>query len=186
MPDKLSQPEKAEQAVLLICDLMKECVGFGETVLSKVLYYSDKESFLDHGKTISGLNYVKQRWGPTPAPKQFQPLLAGMKSRGIVAEKTVVIKRAKQRRFVPLVSVENNLGRLSKEDIRILSEVAQKHSAHIAKTISDKSHNDMAWQIASHMEELPAFTHLLSESKPTAADKVWAKEQIENYKTASR
>lgn len=164
---------------------MKECRGFGETVLSKVLYYADRESYLARGQTISGLAYVRQDFGPTPAPSQFKPLLADMKSKGMIEERQVKVGSRRQRRFVPLVDSASNRTALSEDDVRIIDEVASRFAGESATSISEKSHQELAWKIASRMEELPSFTNLLSEADPTEADIAWAKQEIEHRKASS-
>ena len=43
----------------------------GATKLNKVLFYSDTFAYIDLGKSITGVKYIKRQFGPVPDPKDF-------------------------------------------------------------------------------------------------------------------
>lgn len=59
-----------------------------------------------------------------------------------------------------------------------MEEVIADFKNETASTLSDFSHQHLAWKIAEMMEEIPYFTYLLSESELTDEDLQWGKDQI--------
>ncbi len=176
---KLPEPEKAQQAILFIADQLKDSPGFGKVLLEKTLFYSDQRAYLLTGKTITGLSYVRQRFGPTVDPKQMLPLTKALEDQG-KARWEIAPGRFGTKRLIPLKPASENLRSLSESELSILREQANKISGENATSASDESHKKvLAWKIASNMEELPAFTALVSEAPVRESDLAWARQQIE-------
>lgn len=173
-------PTKAEAAILLVCHRMHKSPRFGNTILEKVLFYSDRRAYLLKRKPITGLKYVRQHFGPTVSPEQFLSLVRAMEAKGMVKSEKVKFGKKTQHRLIPLAPLDEATARLSGDEINILEKTADELSSHTATSVSDASHKLMAWRIASDREEIPAFTALLSEAPIYQSDVEWAKKQIEH------
>lgn len=65
--------------------LLSKCGGkpnVGETVLYKLLYFIDFDSFELYGKPIVGLKYLHMQFGPVPVMSQYNSMIDSMKKNG--------------------------------------------------------------------------------------------------------
>lgn len=172
---------KTEQMLLYLVTRLQDCPSFGSVLLNKVFYYSDHINYLKRGKTISGLSYVKQEFGPTPAPKEFMPLRERMISAGSVEMHEVETFGGRiQKRLVP--KKDYQLGHFTSEEVSLMDEVIKQCRTFNASEISDNSHNELAWQLAGPLEPLPSFTYLLTKSELNQDDLIWAEDRAAKHK----
>jgi len=168
---------KAEQMVLYISTRLQKCPSFGSIMLNKALYYADHICFLKTGKTISGFNYVRQQFGPTPAPSEFMPIRQRMIDNGSVIEQTEEGFGGKYKsKLFP--KKDYQLGHFSSVEREILDKVISEMETFTAEGISDNSHKEIAWQLAHNMESLPHFTYLLTKAELNQDDLRWATDKI--------
>jgi hypothetical protein len=176
--------EKTEKLLLYVCHKMGTYPGFGAIVLAKTLYYIDHAHYLKHGKKLTGMTYVKQRLGPTPAPAQFLPIRDRLILRGKLVEKTTDYFGKVQKRLcatsTPDVSV------FSPEEVVVIDSVIEQLSGFDGKTISDVTHDELSWKLADMMEELPDYAYLLSDAPLTQKDLDWAHGALDEHSTSIR
>ncbi|MBU1895456.1 DUF4065 domain-containing protein [Patescibacteria group bacterium] len=139
--------EKLRQLVLY---LLEKCGGqpnFGETVLYKLLYFIDFDSFENLGKPITGMNYVKLQFGPAPQIKQFQTVIDEMKEKKEIKIFFQDYHGLKQKRYIALT--ESSLKDFSAQEKDVVDEVVDRLSSMSATQIEAYSHGDVPWQVTS-------------------------------------
>jgi uncharacterized phage-associated protein len=122
----------------------------GLTKLYKLVYFADVAHLRDHGRSITGSDYIKYEHGPVP-------------SRG---EKLIKQLRKEQRLHtekVPYAGVEmisiSALGAptwsaLDDEEVATLDAVCSELGRETAVALSKRSHAEPAWVAASMLEKL--------------------------------
>lgn len=172
----MPQSEKTRELILYVTEKLKDEPTYGATLLNKALYFIDNISYLNSGKPISELRYIKQEHGPTPRPKDFLPLREDMVAEGELREEKMDFFGRVQKKYIPQRT--SNTEFFSKEEVMLIDNVLSKICKANATDISEFTHTFLAWQLAEHMEELPYFTFLLTSTEPAPADIEWANTQI--------
>lgn len=171
-----STDPKTEQLLLYVAYKLQDCPSFGSVLLNKALYYIDNISYLKNGGPISSFTYVKQERGPTPNPKAFIPLRERLIQEG-KAQMVEVEKFGKiQKRLIP--AKDAAVDRFTPEEIKLIDEIILDCRTYNATQISELSHNEISWQLAQNLEELPFNTFLLTKATLEEDDIVWAKDRI--------
>ncbi len=137
-----SSPEKLREVLLYVLGKVGAKPNVGETVLYKLLYFIDFDYYEKHGKSVTGLTYVRNHFGPTPN-STFESVVAGM-----VTNKELEIVKTKffnnlQRKYLPTVS--SDLHKLDASELRHIDEELMRLSDKNATELSDFSHKDMPW-----------------------------------------
>ncbi|MCK5520498.1 MAG: DUF4065 domain-containing protein [Candidatus Marinimicrobia bacterium] len=137
------------QDVLLY--ILEKCAGkpnVGETLLYKLLYFSDFNYYEIHEEHLSGAEYRKLTFGPVP--QKLDSILNHM-----IADKK--LKRIKteyhsypQIRYLPLA--KPNLTNLKASEKDIIDKVIDQYSDWSASAISDYSHKDIPWLASKNGE----------------------------------
>lgn len=134
--------EKFKNIILYI---LEECGGkpnIGETMLYKLLYFSDFNYYELYEEHLSGAIYKKLQFGPVP-----------QRLDGIINQmiKDKLIKRVKteyhnypQTRYLSLENAD--LKSLSAAEKEVIDKVIEQFSDWSAARISDYSHKDMPWK----------------------------------------
>lgn len=152
--ERISTPtlnlEKFKNVLLYI---LEKCAGkpnVGETVLYKLLYFSDFNYFELYEEHLSGAKYKKLPFGPVP--QKMNPIINQM----IEEEKLKRIKTAfhgfPQTRYLPLEKA--NLKLLKASETEVLDRVIDQFSDWSATAISNYSHQDMPWLATKEGEEI--------------------------------
>ncbi len=140
--------------------------------LHKILYFADMMTFLDEGRPLTGVDYLKQKFGPTA-----RHLTSAVEE--LVREGRLAVREAEYHGFykkdyaptTPFVAK-----RLAEREQQLLQEVADFVRGKTAKQISEISHN-AAWEAAELGEVIPYFTALqLVPVEVTDTDRAWALE----------
>lgn len=123
----------------------------GKVKLMKLLYYLDFDFFEKHGKSVTGDRYIRMPLGPVP--EKAEEILEEMKEEGmvkIVKEKMPVGYNDKNL-IVPLK--EKTIKNISKEEIQMLDEVADKWEKFSGREMTSASHGEAPW-IATKPNEI--------------------------------
>lgn len=144
----------------------------GNVKLHKMLYFSDMLHFLQEGKPLTGVEYLKQQFGPTA--RHLTTAIDELSRSHVIDIKTVDYHGFFKKEYRPLV--EFRAERLSEDEISILRDVADFVRGKTAKEISEISHN-AAWDAAAMGEVIPYFTALrLVPTEINESDRTWARE----------
>ncbi len=136
------QKEKFKNLILYI---LEHCAGkpnVGETVLYKLLYFSDFNYYELYEEHLSGATYMKRSMGPVPV--DIGNILHEMEvSRELMVFRTEYFGYA-QNRYLPLVAAKRRL--FNGAELEVVDRVIDQLSGMTASEISNYSHGDMPWK----------------------------------------
>lgn len=126
--------------------ILERCSGkpnVGETVLNKLLYFSDFNYYELYEEHLTGANYKKLPYGPVP--QKLDAVIEQM----IDMKQVEIIKTDyrgfPQKRFVPLEKAD--LTKLKASEKNVIDKVIDQMSDWSANAISDYSHKDLPWEV---------------------------------------
>jgi transcriptional regulator with XRE-family HTH domain len=134
--------EKFKQILLYI---LEKCAGkpnVGETVLYKLLYFSEFNYYEVYEEHMIGATFKKLPFGPVP--QRLDSILNKMEEKGELKMIKTQYFDLTQKRYIPLVKPDLTLLRASEKEI--IDQVVNQLSDFSAKAISDYSHKDMPWK----------------------------------------
>ena len=111
----------------------------GNTKLHKILYYSDMLRYLDTGSPLTGVDYQRQRFGPTA--RHLASALRELEVEGRVSVTTRNYYGYSKSEYHALTKPD--LSRLSATDIPLIEDIVGFVCARTATEISDFSHDDV-------------------------------------------
>lgn len=133
--------EKFKDILLYI---LEKCAGkpnIGETLLYKLLYFSDFNYYEIYEEHLSGAEYRKLPYGPVP--QKLDSIIATMISNKMIEKLKVEYHGYPQTRYIPLV--KSDLRNLKASEKDVIDQVIDRYSDWSAAAISDYSHKDMPW-----------------------------------------
>jgi uncharacterized phage-associated protein len=172
--------EKLKEAIWLIAS---HCPPeeLGNVKLHKILYFSDMLFFLHEGRPITGVDYLKQKFGPVA--RHLTVAVAELVSEGRLEVTEREYFGLYKKSYIPREPY--NAGRISAEEAELIREVADFVRGKSAREISEISHN-AAWEAATLGEVIPYYTALrLVPTEVTDSDRQWATESARAYATES-
>lgn len=143
--------EKFREVLLYILNKVGAKPNVGETVLYKLLYFIDFDYYEQNRTSITGMQYVKNHFGPTPKKKYFDAILDAMKNQHEIELIKTRYATKDQKKYLP--ATQPRLTRLSADEIKHIDEVLNRLSNKNATELSELSHKDMPW-IASGSNEV--------------------------------
>jgi transcriptional regulator with XRE-family HTH domain len=132
--------EKFKEVLLYILNKVGSKPNIGETVVYKLLYFSDFDFYEKYEEQLMGATYIKNNYGPTPL--EFKKIVKEMTDREIVVVKSRYFDFP-QTKYLPLRKPD--LTKLKANEIEVIDNVLSKLSDMNASQISDYSHNDVPW-----------------------------------------
>jgi uncharacterized phage-associated protein len=159
-----SEPEKAQERISVptlqvnkfrnvLLYILERCAGkpnVGETVLYKLLYFSDFNHYELHEEHLTGASYRKLPYGPVPQKLDF--ILRQMMDDGRLQRVKTVYHGYPQTRYLPLVKAD--LTELKASEKEVIDRVIEQMSDWSAAAISNYSHKDMPWLASKEGEEI--------------------------------
>lgn len=139
------QIEKISQVIEFLCFNR----SIYKTKLMKLLFYSDFMHYKKYRKSITGLQYVHQNYGPVPDNYEF---VLGYLTR---IGSSIQLEPVDFERFsgeVVKVYETPNTSLLSRSEINVLRIITNKFEHYSSKDISLFSHGEQAYQQTSHKE----------------------------------
>jgi transcriptional regulator with XRE-family HTH domain len=133
--------------------ILERCAGkpnVGETVLYKLLYFSDFNYYEMYEEHLTGANYRKLPYGPVP--QKLDTIIGQMIEKGQLQRVKTEYHGFPQTRYLPLVKAD--LTELRASEKEIIDRVIEQMSDWSAATISNYSHKDMPWLASKEGEEL--------------------------------
>ena len=135
-------PVKLLNVLLYIPSQVGAKPNVGETVLYKLLYFIDFDFYEKNGRSITGLSYVKNRFGPTPT-REFSSIVASMKEAGELEVIETQYFSHLQKKYLPVKNA--SLSSLTADEIKHIDGVLDRLSDKTANELSELSHKDMPW-----------------------------------------
>jgi transcriptional regulator with XRE-family HTH domain len=144
------QIEKFKNVLLYI---LERCAGkpnVGETVLYKLLYFSDFNYYELYEEHLTGAKYRKLPFGPVP--QSLDTILNQMIDDQQLQRVKTEFHGYAQTRYLPLVKAD--LTELRASEKEIIDRVIEQMSDWSASSISNYSHKDMPWLASKDGEEI--------------------------------
>lgn len=154
MEERIAVPEMSVPKFKnILLYILEKCAGkpnVGETVLYKLLYFSDFNYYEMYEEHLSGARYRKLPYGPVP--KRFESIVNGMIEKKELKKVKTEYYGKIQTRYLPLKKAD--LTQLKASEKEVLDAVIEQMSDWSAATISNYSHNDMPWKASKEGEEM--------------------------------
>ncbi|MPM38481.1 hypothetical protein SDC9_85110 [bioreactor metagenome] len=152
--ERISEPmlqvNKFKNVLLYI---LERCAGkpnVGETVLYKLLYFSDFNYYELYEEHLTGAEYRKLPYGPVP--QKLDIIIAQMIEKGQLQRVKTEYHGYPQTRYLPLEKADLTELRASEKDV--IDRVIDQMSEWSAVAISNYSHKDMPWLASKDGEEI--------------------------------
>ncbi|MCK4745283.1 DUF4065 domain-containing protein [Candidatus Parcubacteria bacterium] len=158
--------DKLKNTILYILEKCGGKPNVGETVLYKLLYFIDFDSYELYGKPVTGINYVKLQFGPVPRAKEYNPIIKLMINSGKLKIITQNYHGMIQKRYIALKESDKSL--LSEQEKNIINEIILKYSDMSAKSIENFVHGDAPWKQCANQkiinynfvfDRIPPYSH---------------------------
>ena len=133
--------------------ILERCAGkpnVGETVLYKLLYFSDFNYYELYEEHLTGAKYRKLPFGPVP--QKLDTIIDQMIKKGQLQRVKTVYHGYPQTRYLPLEKAD--LTELRASEKEIIDRVIEQMSDWSAAAISNYSHKDMPWLASKEGEEI--------------------------------
>lgn len=154
MEERISVPtlqvNKFKNVLLYI---LERCAGkpnVGETVLYKLLYFSDFNYYELYEEHLTGAKYRKLPFGPVP--QKLDTIIGQMIDNGQLQKIKTAYHGYPQIRFLPLEKADLTELKASEKDT--IDRVIEQMSDWSAAAISNYSHKDMPWLASKEGEEI--------------------------------
>jgi transcriptional regulator with XRE-family HTH domain len=133
--------------------ILERCAGkpnVGETVLYKLLYFSDFNYYELYEEHLTGAQYRKLPFGPVP--QKLDTIIGQMIEKGQLQRVKSIYHGYPQTRYLPLEKAD--LTELKASEKEIIDRVIEQMSDWSAAAISNYSHKDMPWLASKEGEEM--------------------------------
>lgn len=133
--------------------ILERCAGkpnVGETVLYKLLYFSDFNYYELYEEHLTGAKYRKLPYGPVP--QKLDTIIVQMIEKGQIQRIKTEYYNKIQTRYIPLAKAD--LTALKASEKEVLDRVIEQLSDWSASAISNYSHKDMPWLASKDGEEI--------------------------------
>lgn len=138
-------PKKLREVLLYVLNKVGAKPNVGETVLYKLLYFIDMDYYEKHGKSITGLTYIHNTYGPSPV-NDFRAVVNDMRTHDELDIVETKFFNNKQKKYLPQVAVE--LDKLSASEIKHIDKELVRLSDKTASELTDLAHKDTPWIVA--------------------------------------
>jgi len=133
--------------------ILERCAGkpnIGETVLYKLLYFSDFNYYERYEEHLTGAKYRKLPYGPVP--QKLDTIIHQMLDQKQLQRVKSDYHGYQITRYLPLEKA--NLTQLKASEKEVIDKVIAQMSDWSASAISNYSHKDMPWQATKEGEEI--------------------------------
>jgi transcriptional regulator with XRE-family HTH domain len=133
--------------------ILERCAGkpnVGETVLYKLLYFSDFNYYELYEEHLTGAKYRKLPYGPVP--QKLDTILNQMINKGLLQKVKTEYHGFPQTRYLPLEKADLTELKASEKDV--IDKVIDQMSDWSASMISDYSHKDLPWDVTEEGKDI--------------------------------
>jgi len=134
--------KKLQNVLLYIIGSVGAKPNVGETVLYKLLYFIDFDYYEKNGRSITGLSYAKNHYGPTPV-REFSRITQAMIDAGEMEIVETPYFVHTQKKYLPIKQAD--LSVLSADEIKHIDAELERLADKSAAELTDLSHKDMPW-----------------------------------------
>jgi transcriptional regulator with XRE-family HTH domain len=151
-PMRISVPRlKMDKFKNILLYILERCGGkpnVGETVLYKLLYFSDFNFYEIYEEHLTGAQYRKLPYGPVP--QKVESIVKQMIGQGQLQRIKTEYHGFPQTKFLALENAD--LTTFSAAEKEVIDKVIEQFSDWSAKKISEYSHNDKPWRATEENE----------------------------------
>ena len=140
--DPKVNPVKLQNVLLYILSKVGALPNVGETVLYKLLYFIDFDYYEKTGRSITGLSYIKNHYGPTPV-REFSHIIQSMRDSGALEIVETPYFSHTQKKYLPAINA--NLSSLSADEIKHIDAELERLGSKSASELNELSHKDTPW-----------------------------------------
>jgi hypothetical protein len=162
MVDLDAQETKLAELMLYVAKRILTDPAGGATKLNKILYFAEFARVRAAGVPITGVPYQKLARGP--APRRLRPIREHLVAERAADMRTDEYFGRDVHRLVPLRDADLSL--FTDDEIRTVDQVIDALGGTNGRNVSDRSHEDMAWQLVEEGDEIPYAAAFLV-NKPT-------------------
>ncbi len=133
--------------------ILEHCAGkpnVGETVLYKLLYFSDFNYYELYEEHLTGAKYKKLPYGPVP--QKLDTIINQMIDKGQLQRVKTEYHGYPQTRYLPLEKAD--LTKLMASEKEVIDKVIEQMSDWTASMISEYSHNDLPWEVTDEGKDI--------------------------------
>lgn len=133
--------------------ILERCAGkpnVGETVLYKLLYFSDFNYYELYEEHLTGAEYRKLPYGPVP--QNLNTIINQMIGNGKLQRVKTEYHGYPQTRFLPLEKAD--LTEMKASEKEVIDRVIEQMSDWSATAISEYSHKDLPWEVTDEGKEI--------------------------------
>jgi transcriptional regulator with XRE-family HTH domain len=133
--------------------ILERCAGkpnVGETVLYKLLYFSDFNHYELYEEHLTGSRYRKLPYGPVP--QKFDTIIQQMIDKEQLQRVKTTYHGFPQTRYIPLEKADLTLLKASEKDV--IDRVIDQMSDWSAAMISEYSHKDLPWEATDKGQDI--------------------------------
>ena len=134
--------EKFKNTLLYILERCSGKPNVGETVLYKLLYFTDFNFYEIYEDHLTGAQYRKLPYGPVP--QKLDNIINQMIEKAQLQRIKTEYHGFPQTRYIPLIKAD--LTRMSGAEKDVIDRVIERFSDWSASDISEYSHKDMPWK----------------------------------------
>ncbi len=156
---------KLREVLIYILNKVGGKPNVGETVLYKLLYFIDFDYYEKNGKSITGLSYVRNHYGPTPKKTLFDATITGMENEDEIEIVKTKFFKNNQRKY--LATKKPLLNKLSADELNHINKELARLSDKTATELSDLSHKDIPWIVAKPNKPIE-YRHVYYRTDATA------------------
>lgn len=133
--------------------MLERCAGkpnVGETVLYKLLYFSDFNHYEIYEEHLTGALYRKLPYGPVP--QKMNTIIQQMIENKQIQRVKTEFHGFPQTRYLPLEKAD--LTQLKASEKEVIDQVIEQMGNWTATAISEYSHKDLPWQVSEDGKEI--------------------------------
>ncbi|MFH1178232.1 MAG: type II toxin-antitoxin system antitoxin SocA domain-containing protein [bacterium] len=142
--------EKFKQVLLYVVGKVGNRPNIGQTALYKLLYFIDFDYYEKYQKYLVGATYIKNTHGPSPV--SFAKIARDLEKNGKLVEVQSKFFGYDQKKY--MVTSEADVSALSAPELKHIDDEIERLASKTAKELSDLSHIDTPWRVASGKEVL--------------------------------
>lgn len=143
--DPKVNPDKLRQVLLYVLGKVGAKPNVGETVLYKLLYFIDMDYYEKNGRSITGLTYIRNHYGPSPTI-DFRKVVEDMERHDELDIVETKYFNNTQKKYLP--SAVPDLEKLNAAEVKHIDEELARLSDKTASELSEYSHYDTPWLVA--------------------------------------
>ena len=140
--NKQTTVDTLREVLLYVLNKVGAKPNIGQTALYKLLYFIDFDYYEKNCRSVTGLTYIKNHYGPTPQ-QTFQDVINKMKSNKELEEVKVKYFAKEQVKYLPVIKPSFN--HINADELKHIDSVLQRLGEKNASQLSALSHQDMPW-----------------------------------------